>query len=401
MKKFTILPLILVLFTIIGCTPEPKGPSNLSVGKSKLINSGLAIDAVDHLLKAEIEEKEEEDKSEARALLLIAYSHGLATGDAKRLGKETEYRKQRTERIAALNTEDIDKLLEILSKQSQIQKTGLEILADNGSDAAVAIVNIISNSTYPTAHADFISVLVQIGSNAIDPILDKITDTEISSSAKLKLIRVLGDIGDKKALDRLKSIDLTNMVAALKMEVLTTLYRLGENKYKSDIIDGLSSNEESVRRAAAKAMGSIRGVSETTLISSLKDSDSQVVTDIANALSVHKTKNAVMPLADILKSEYEAGAKQAVIQTLTAYTEAGLSKGLAKYLSLMIINEEVSSSEDRVRIVQFLKHSALVKQLKAIRLIDDIDSQLYEYSQNEQSAFVKTELNDLLELIRK
>lgn len=401
MKNYKILSLILILITIVGCDTKQKGPSHLSVGKSKLIKSGLALDSINHLKEAE---KIDEDKSEARALLIIAYSHGLATQAAQSFGRVAEFKQERTKRIAAMNDAEISKLIEILSVQSQVQTNGLNALAEKGTDAAVLIVDNIAKNAYPDANANLLSVLVEIGSDAVDPILNRINDTEVNSSAKIKLIRVIGDIGDKKALEKLNGIDRESMDSALKMEILTTLYKLGDIKHKSEITKGLTSDDVGVRRASAKVMKDITNVNENILISSLKDSDTLVVSNIAKALSIHKTKNAVKPLVDILKSEHGKATKQAAINTLTDYTKSGtgLSRGLAKHLAETLINQEVKSAEDRVRIVQLLRNEALVKQLKALRLVDDIDSKLYDYSQKyEDSSFVKTELNDLFEQIRK
>jgi len=200
MKNYKILALILILITIVGCDTKPKGPSHLSVGKSKLINSGLALDSINELKEAE---KIDEDQSEARALLVIAYSHGLATKAAQSFGREAEFKQERTKRIAAMNEAEISKLIEILSVQSQIRKTGLNALAEKGTDAAVLIVDNIAKNSYPDAHATFLPVLVQIGSDAVDPILNRLNDTDVNPSAKIKLIRVIGDIGDEKALEKL------------------------------------------------------------------------------------------------------------------------------------------------------------------------------------------------------
>ena len=68
---------------------------------------------------------------------------------------------------------------------------------------------------------------------------------------------------------------------------------------------------------------------------------------------------------------------------------------------MLLIDKEVSNSQDRLRLVHFLMHPVLVKQLKAARLLDDLDTKLYEYAEKEESKLVKTALHDLLELIRK
>jgi HEAT repeat protein len=400
MKNLTIIPLILILFTCLACETEQKGPSHLEVGRARLIDSGRAIEAIELLTKAE---KKEKDKAEPRALLVIAYSYALESGAAQGQGYEQEYKKQRTERIAALNEAEINKMIENLSKRSEVQQNGFQALAEKGTDAAVVIVDQLCSGAYPEVHDLFISTLVKIGSEAVDPILEKVNDVATPAEAKMKLIRVLGEIKDKNTVEKLRSIDITSMTPALKLEVYTTFYRLGETTYKSEILTGLTANEIEMRRAAAKAMKNLKGVNTKSLINALKDTDSQVVTDIAEALSVHKTKDAVEPLVDILKSEHDTDAKEAVLKTLIAYAEAGgdLKKGIGRRVSVLLIDKEVSNSQDRLRLVHFLMHPVLVKQLKAARLLDDLDTKLYEYAEKEESKLVKTALHDLLELIRK
>ena len=400
MKNLTIVSLILILLTNFGCNTDQKGPSHLSVGKKRLMDSGLAIEAVKLLTEAE---KKEDDKTEPRALLVIAYSHALATGNAKRHGYDAEYKKQRTERIAALNDAEIEEMIKVLSAPSQVQQNGLQALVEKGTDAAVLLVDKIAKGEYPDADANFILTLTQMGTQAVDPILDGVTDAEINTLAKIRLIRIIGEIGDKSAVDKLNAVDTTNMDAALKMEVSTTLYRLGNKKYKSEIIAGLSANDVGIRRAAAKAMANIDNVNTNTLIKALNDDDSQVVADIAKALSVHKTKNAAEPLLNVFKNDaYNVEVKQAVLNTLGTYVEAGgeLRKGLAKGITLLLVEKKVSNEQDRVRLVKFLKNR-LAKQLKAVSSFDELDVKLYNYANEEESKPVKMELNELLELIGK
>lgn len=400
MKKFTIIPLILILFICLACETKQKGPSHLKVGTDKLIESGLAVEAVNLLIEAE---KREDDKAEPRALLVIAYSHALASGATRGQDYESEYKRQRAERIAALNDAEMNKMIDHLKKRSQVQQNGFQALVDKGTDAATLLIDHIVQGTYPNVHGHFISVLVKMKSKAVDPILNKITDTDISPAVKMKLIRVLGDIGDKKAMESLKSIDMTNLPAALKMEIYTTLYILGENKYKSEILAGLTVNQVEVRRAAAKAMANLKVVKTSSLIKALKDEDSQVVIDIAKALAVHRSKEAVEPLVNVLKSDHSMKAAQEVLNTLTVYVNAGgeLKKGIARRIALLLIEKEVSSTDVRIMLASFLKGDMLVRQLKAASLLDGLDSKLYDYAQTEESSTLKSELNELLTMIKR
>ncbi len=401
MKNFLIIPLIIALFVSFGCGTERKGPTHLSVGKDKLINSGLAFEAVKLLKKAE---QEEADKIESRALLIIAYSHGLATGDARQQGVEAEFKNQKAKRIRELTEIEMRKMLEVLKTPSRVQKNGLQALVEKGPDAAVLLVDSLAKGRYPKIHTDFYKMLGDIGSKAIEPILKQVADVTTPPTVQIKLIRVIGDIGDKKAIEPLKALHIENMDAALKMEINTTLYRLGEKNYKTVILKGLQADELTVRRAAAKAMANLSNVPAKTLIAGLQDSDTTVVTDIAIALEKHKTKDAVNPLVDILTSDHGEAAKKAALNTLTVYVDNKLTKGLglASRISQLIIDQKVSDANDRLRLIKFLKHPAMLRQLRIAKLqSDDPSYKLYEYTRDvETNDLVKTALNELIDRIK-
>ncbi len=407
MKKLTIIPLILLFFICIGCDTEQKGPTHLEVGKTTLIDKGNAVEAINnYLLEAE---KREEDKAEPRALLVIAYSHALASGVTKGQKFESEYERQKEQRIAALNDAEMDKMIEILRKRSQVQQNGFQVFVAKGTDAANVIIKHLVAGTYSEIHIHLTNALIEMKSNAVGPILDSITDVSTPTATKVKLIQVLGEIGDKTVIEKLKSIDLMNMSAALKMEFYTTLYRLGDSSYKSQILGGLKSDKVEVRRAAAKAMANLKNIKTASLINALRDDDPQVVINIVKALSVHKSKAAVQPLVNVLKSENkdddsneQQNVKQEVLNTLTTYVHAGgdLKRGIAKIVAELLINKEISSDNVRLRIVTFLDDPMLEKSLKALKLTEDIYNRLYTYSQQEESDFVRKALFDLLEDIK-
>ncbi len=403
MRKLTIIPLTLLLFICFGCDMKQKGPTHLEVGKLTLIDKGNAIEAINnYLIEAE---KREEDKVEPRALLIIAYSHALASGATRGQRFESEYERQKKQRIGALNEVEMGKMIEILSKRSQVQQSGFQVFVEKGTDAAIVIIKHLIEGTHPEIHNHLTNVLIEMNSNAVDPILDSITDTSTPPATKRKLIRVLGEIGDKKAIERLKSIDMTNLPAAVKMELYTTFYRLGSTTYRTQILAGLTENEVEVRRAAAKAMSNLNNIKTSSLINALKDDDSQVVINIVKALSVHKTKDAVQPLINVLKngnkdddSKEQQNVKQEVLNTLTTYVHAGgeLKRGIAKTVAELLINKEISSDNVRLRIVTFLQDPVLEKSLKALKLTEDIYNKLYTYSQQEESDFVRRALLELL-----
>ncbi len=398
MKRVVIIPLVVLLLVGIGCETKQKGPSNLSVGRSKLIDSGNALEAVEHLEKAEAEEV---NKLEPRALLVIAYSHGLSTGSASSHGVEAKFKNQRSQRIQELTEAEIKQILQILSTPSRVQKDGLRALVDKGPEVSVIILDSLIKGRYPALHANFAEMLIQIGSDGLDLVLAKLTDETTPPAVKVKLVQVLAGIGDAKAIDALKTLQSGTGEAALAMEINTTLYQLGENSYKKDIIAGLTHSDVAVRRAAAKAMSDISDVSPKTLISGLKDTDSEVVASLIKALEIHRDADAVDALVSILTGELSKDPKQAAINTLDVYGQNKLARGLAKRITMLLIGGTVSEADNRLHLVQLLKREPFVKQIQVTELYDNLEFKLYEYHmEKEQSELVRTSLKQLLDALQ-
>ena len=398
MKKVVIIPLIVLLLVSIGCETRQKGPSNLSVGRGKLIDSGNALEAVDHLEKAE---QEEVNKLEPRALLVIAYSHGLSTGSASSHGVEAKFKNQRAQRIQELTEAEIKQILQILSTPSRVQKDGLQALVDKGPAASVIILDSLIKGRYPSLHANFAEMLIQMGTEGLDSVLAKLTDEMTPPAVKVKLVQVLAGIGDAKAIDALKTVQSGTSEAGLAMEINTTLYQLGEASYKKDILAGLSHSDVEVRRAAAKAMTNISDVPSKTLIAGLKDTDSEVVASLVEALAVHRDADAVDELVGILTGELSKDPKQAAINTLDVYGQNKLARGLAKRITMLLIGGTVSDADNRLHLVQLLKREPFLKQIRVTELYDNLEFKLYEYhKEKEQSELVKTSLKQLLDALQ-
>lgn len=401
MKKVLIIPLVVLLLAGLGCETKQKGPSNLSVGKSKLIDSGNALEAVNLL---EMAEQEEGNKIEPRALLVIAYSYGVSTGDADRAGDGAKFKNQLKQRISELTEAEMKHILQVLSQPSagQVRKAGLQALVDKGHDAAVLILDSLAKGRYPSLHTDFTQRLVDMGPDELDLILTRLTDETTSSALKGRLVQVLAGIGDAKAIDALKSVQTGTAVdPGLVMQINTTLYQLGEESYKKDIIAGISHSDVNVRRAAAKAMVNIEDVSPKTLIAGLKDEDSEVVTSLVQALEIHKDAAAVDELMNILTGELSKDPKQAAINTLDVYGQNKLARGLAKRATELLIGGTVSDPNNRYYLVQLLRREPFKKQIKAIATIDDLASKLHSYyERKEQVHLVKTPLAQLLDELR-
>ncbi len=401
MKKVVIIPLLVLFLASLGCETKQKGPSNLTVGKSKLVDSGNALEAVEHLEKAE---EEEVNKLEPRALLVIAYSYGLSTGDANRGGKEAKFKNQREQRIEALTETEMKHILQVLSQPSagQVRKAGLQALVDKGSDATVLILDSLTKGRYPSLHADFTTqVLVDMGSESLDLILTKLTDAATPSAIKSKLVQVISEIGDVEAVEALKTLQTDIVEPGLIMEINTTLYQLGEESYKKDIIAGVNHSDVKVRRAAAKVMVNIKNVSPKTLIAGLKDEDSEVVAALVEALAVHKDAAAVDELVNIITGELNKDPKQAAIETLDIYGQNKLARGLAKRITTLLTGGTVSDPDNRYYLVQLLRREPFKKQIRALKTIDDLASKLHEYhDREEQTDLVKGALARLLDEVQ-
>ena len=399
MKKIIIIPLVVLLLASLGCDPKPKGPSNLSVGKSKLIESGNALEAVELLEKAE---QEEVNKLEPRALLVIAYSHGLATGDAASLGVEAKFKNQRSQRIQELTDSEIKQILQILSTPSRVQKAGLQALVDKGPEAVPIILESLAKGRYPALHENFTGMLVQIGSDGLDLIVGRLTDETTPPVIKTKLVQVLSEIGDPQVIDALKTLQNETGDAGLAMEINTTLYQLGEDAYKQDIIAGLNHSDVAVQRAAAKAMVNIEGISTKILIAGLENDDSEVVASLVKALAVHQDAAAVDGLVKILTSELNKDPKQAAIDTLDIYGENRLTGGLAKPITMLLIGGTVSDPDNRLYLVQLLKREPFQRQLRALQSVEGLVDKLYQYHQNTETVgLVKRPLGELLDAVGK
>ena len=399
MKKVIIIPLLVLLLASFGCQDKQRGPSNLSVGRSKLIDSGNALEAVELLEKAE---QEEVNKLEPRALLVIAYSHGLATGDAASLGVEAKFKNQRTQRIQELTDAEMRQILQILSTPSRVQKAGLQALVDKGPEVSTIILESLAKGRYPALHENFTEMLVQIGSGGLDLILTKLTDEMTPPALKIKLVQVLSKIRDAKSIDALKTLQSQTDDAALAMEINTTLYQLGEAAYKQAIIDGLNHSDVAVRRAAAKAMVDIPDISTKVLIAGLEDDDSEVVASLVKALAVHQDAAAVDPLVKILTSELNKDPKQAAIDTLDIYGQNKLTGGLAKPITMLLIGGTVSDPDNRLYLVQLLKREPFQRQLRALQSVEGLVDKLYQYHQNTETVgLVKRPLGELLDAVSK
>lgn len=396
MKKLLAICLVLIWVVSFGCKQEKIIPE-LSPGRDKLLGAGLAIDAIENHLK--LAEIEEENKDEPRALLLIGYSHALSTNLTwlKNNEKETEYRNERTRRLKELNTSEIEELFKVLNHGYRVQKDTIQILIDKGLPVIPLILKDLIESRYSKAHNDFVYILTQIGSKGLDQLYTAISSPDTPVPVKIKLIRIIGDIGDPSIQDKLESLKNTVSDAGLKMEINATLYQLGNKAYQKDIEAGLSDNNVVVRRASARSVELLNQPATSKLVNALKDTDDRVRRYIAKALQKHVDPNAVDNLFDMLTNNSSGSTKQIVLNTLNQYAENGLADGLAPRLITLLTETEITDHEDRLRIVQLLSKPAVIKQILTADPYDNLHPKIFEYfNKKETNKMVKDELNTLL-----
>lgn len=404
MKKFSTLLMFLILVVGVGCNQE-QPITQLEVGRDKLLGAGLSIEAVEHLKRAEVEEaKTAAEKIEPRALLLIAYSHAIATGDAKTQeveipGLEARYIQARNERIAELNNTEMKKMLQLLAERHRTQEATMQILIDKGVGAVPILLEYLDTRRYMVLHPDLVEMLYQIGAPGVDHITAALSDAETSPEMKVTLTRLIGRINDSRAIPALEAVQ-GGSAPGLKMEINIALYNLGKAEYRTQIITGLSDNDVSVRRAAAQSMLRLDNPPTEELIKALNDTDPQVRMYVVRTLEKYPTENAISRLVEILVSDTDEGAKDAASKSLIVHGEQDFGKGIARALIKALPG--VGDPKDRIRIVLVLKKDAIIDQIKnAPKAHDDnIEYDLFIYFNQEQNDMVKEELSILLNDLR-
>ena len=386
-----------LLIVLIGCEPKQK-IDHLKVGRQQLLNSGLAVDAIKHLKQAEIDEL---DKAPPRVLLVLAYTHGLSTGAAQVQGLESEFKSERTQRLAALGNEEIEYLLEILVRRSRLQKDAMQVVVDKGVDAVPVLITALGQADFLSLHGDIVEMMYQIGSDGIGLMVDAIQNADTTPEVQAALARLIGRIGEPQGLEDLEAIHNDTDDAGLQMEIAVTLYRLGKQEYSTAIIKGLTNDDVNVRRASARAMTHLSNYPAGKLLNALQDTDNQVVTYAAEAFQNQPDAQAVPGLTKVLTGTADNAAKQAASEALRIHAEQKLAKGLTGQLIRALISGEIVNAEDRLRILQLLRKEAFMGQIKVTALVNpqlvyDLDQYL---KQTETHEMVKGELRRLLDEI--
>ncbi len=398
MKKFVTICVVFTWVVSFGCKQE-KIIRDLPEGRKMLLEAGLAVESISVLKRAE---EAEEVKAEPRALLLIAYSRALSKELAylKSSNLETEYRKERTRRLNDIKSDEIEEIIQILNARKQVQDDVIQILIDKGTPVIPIILNSFLQDRYDKAYDHFGNILTQIGVKGLEELMSAIEAAETPTSVKVRLVRVLGAMGEAAAKERLEAVKKTIQDAGLEMEINVALYQIGDKEYGKVIEEGLQNSNLVARQAAARSVVMLDQPSTSKLINALKDEDDQVRRSVAIALQKHIDANAVDNLVEILTNDSGGSTKQSALNTLNHYAENKLADGLAPRLISLLIETEITDHTDRLRIAQLLNKPALIQQIEAADRADryaNLPHKLYEYYRNkEDNRLVKSELTSLL-----
>ncbi len=390
MKQVLTLVAVMVMIFGVGCDQNNKIVTDMELGRDYLNGSGSLNDAVRHLKKAK---ETEQNPTEARVLLAVAYFYGLSTGDATALGKTTEYERDGKALASSLGSAELQAILDLLTERHRYHKGAMDAIVAAGSNSVPVLVDAFATSLYTKIQGEVEEMLIRLGQNDITSIVNELGDSRLTEARKIKLVRVIGKINNLSSKQKLVSFR-GDTSGALQMEVDATLYQLGEKEYRSGLITGLSSSDLEERRVAARAMSLVDESPTDDILKAMKDDDVQVRLHSVNALALHPAKTALDPVLNLLVSDPDVSVKQAATAAAIEHIEKGYGKGLAKRLVNMV--KELENPDDRLRVIKLIRTDRIRNQIK-VNKFENLEYQIYEYMEGkEQNEMVKRELNFLL-----
>ena len=390
MKQVLTLVAVMMMIFGVGCDQSNKIVTDMELGRDYLNGSGSLNDAVRHLKKAK---ETEQNPTEARVLLAVAYFYGLSTGDATALGKTTEYERDGKALASSLGSAELQAILDLMTERHRYHKGAMDAIVAAGSNSVPVLVDAFATSLYTKIQGEVEEMLIRLGENDITSIVNELGNSRLTEARKINLVRVIGKINNLSSKQKLVSFRGSTS-GALQMEVDATLYRLGEKEYRSGLITGLSSSDLEERRVAARAMSLVDESPTDDILKTMKDNDVQVRLHSVNALALHPAKTALDPVLNLLVSDPDVSVKRAATAAAIEHIEKGYGKGLAKRLVNMV--KELENPDDRLRVIKLIRTDRIRNQIK-VNKFENLEYQIYEYMEGkEQNEMVKRELNFLL-----
>merc|ERR1712098_74724 len=116
--------------------------------------------AVSHLEQAK---KIEENPTEARTLLAIAYHYGLSTGDARALGEESAYKTKGKDLVSSLSKTEVQAVLDRLLERRRYHKAAMDVIVASGQKGIPVLLGAVSSPIYTKIQSEVEEMLVRIG----------------------------------------------------------------------------------------------------------------------------------------------------------------------------------------------------------------------------------------------
>ena len=200
MKQVLILVAVMVMIFSIGCDQSNKIVTDMELGRDYLNGSGSLNDAVRHLKKAK---DTEQNPTEARVLLAVAYYYGLSTGDAIALGQATEYKRDGQTLASSLRSAELQAILDLLTERHRYHKGAMDAIVAAGGNAVPVLVNAFATSLYTKIQGEVEEMLIRLGQKDIIPIVDELENSSLTEARKIKLVRVIGKINNLSSKQKL------------------------------------------------------------------------------------------------------------------------------------------------------------------------------------------------------
>jgi len=390
MKQVFTLVVVIVMMFAVGCDQGNKIVTDMELGRDYLNGSGSLNDAVRHLKKAK---EIEQNPTEARVLLAVAYHYGLSTGDATALGKTAEYNRDGKALASNLGKAELQAILDLLTARHRYHKGAMDAIVAAGQKSVSVLVDAFATSLYDKIQDEIEGMLIRLGQEDVAHIIQELGDTTLTEARKIKLVRVIGKINNlsvkQKLIDFREGVD-----GALKMEVDATLYRLGEKRHRSGLIAGLNHNNVKTRRVAARAMSLIDESPTDQILEAMGDDDAEVRLHAVKALASYPAKAALEPVLNAVVTDSDINVKQAATVAAIEHIRKGYGRGLAKKLVNTV--KKLENPDDRLRVIKLLRTDRIRNQIK-VNKFENLEYQIYEYMEGkEQNEMVKRELNFLL-----
>lgn len=155
----------------------------------------------------------------------------------------------------------------------EVRAAAAEVLGDMGDRRAVGplIPLLVVEDENPCDHA--MSALVKIGEPAVEPLLDAFKDPYSHENVRDYAIRILGRIGDPRAVDTLMAEVVSDKNGKRVLAALC-VGEIGESALQA-LYAGLAHDDSDVRSASARGLEQIGDTALTKLLSDVKGTDPQ------------------------------------------------------------------------------------------------------------------------------